>query len=254
MVLKACQNQQAVPESTNNFLTTNGNGLNGNSPQKKDYVLAEPPSKKQRIQEKITYEDLDVNDTQKEKQVVKLSLSRMERYLEGPVKAEWMRSEKEDAVPDVDTSMARLRELSKSWPLHYPNHGLIQAAPAVAALGELTPGGALMVHQHDESLAQLVSSSLKAEVQQLYSSSCELLRHFWACFPPTTPELQEKAEHMHNAIRRFHHNLVKPFENKVMLDFSPLSQQLTAHLNQLLTTAYTKYEMWQSRRKPLGLR
>lgn len=43
-------------------------------------------------------------------------------------------------------------------------------------------------------------------------SGCELLRHFWLCFPPTTPQLQEKAEKMHEALHRFHSAKLKPFE------------------------------------------
>lgn len=43
-------------------------------------------------------------------------------------------------------------------------------------------------------------------------------------------------------------------QDRVMVEFSPLSQQLTSHINQLLTAAYTKYEVWQSRRKSSALR
>lgn len=43
-------------------------------------------------------------------------------------------------------------------------------------------------------------------------------------------------------------------QDRVMLEFSPLSQQLTSHINQLLTAAYTKFEVWQSRRKSAVLR
>lgn len=254
MVLKACQRQD--PDPSNDYLNNGAAMMNGNSPAKKEETNYQPTSKKQRIQEKITYDDLDPsNDPLKQPSPIKLNLSKMERYLEGPVKNDWASLDREDSSgPDVNHAAAKLRDEARAWPLHFPNPGVLQPATAVAALGELTPGGALMVHQTDESLAQLVPTDLAKEVHSLYCTCCELLRHFWACFPPTTQELQDKAEHMHNAIRRFHHARIKPFENKVMLDFSPLSQQLTAHLNQLLKTAYSKFETWQSRRKPLGLR
>lgn len=257
MVLKACQSQQDSLGGNDSIVTSNGTLLNGNSPQKPEEKSNEPASKKARIQEKITYDDLDEkSESLKHHSPVKLNLSRMDRYLEGPVKSDWTNTceSEEPSGPDIALAVCRLKEEARSWPLHYPNPGVLAPATAVAALGELTPGGALMVHQHDESLAQLVSPSLAKEVTGLYCTCCELLRHFWACFPPTSPELQTKAEQMHNAIRRFHHARIKPFENKVMLDFSPLSQQLTSHLNQLLKTAYNKYETWQSRRKPLGIR
>lgn len=77
----------------------------------------------------------------------------MERYLEGPVKSDWT-SVADESGPDVNQAASKLREEARAWPLHFPNPGVLQRAPAVAALGELTPGGALMVHQHDESLAR----------------------------------------------------------------------------------------------------
>ena len=41
-------------------------------------------------------------------------------------------------------------------------------------------------------LADSCPESVSTDLRALYSSICELLRHFWACFPPTTPALQEK--------------------------------------------------------------
>ena len=34
----------------------------------------------------------------------------------------------------------------------------------------------------------------QADLRQLYSSVCELIRHFWDAFPPNTPDLAEKVE------------------------------------------------------------
>lgn len=53
-------------------------------------------------------------------------------------------------------------------------------------------------------------------------SGCELLRHFWLCFPPTTPQLQEKAEKMHEALHRFHSAKLKPFEVQYCNPTTPL--------------------------------
>lgn len=210
--------------------------------------------KKKKIQEKITYEDLEVDHTTKTPVSIKLNLSKVERYLQGPSTTDDSTGSSEMDPHTLREVTRRFREDARMWPMHSDNHILVPPSTAVASLGELTPGGALMKAQHDDSLAQVVSEQLALEVKSLYSSSSELLRHFWACFPPTTPELESKAEHMYTAIRRFHNARIKPFENKVMLDYSPLSQQLTAHLNQLFKTAYNKYEVWQSRRKALGVR
>lgn len=92
----------------------------------------------------------------------------------------------------------------------------------------------------------------------------ELLSHFWKCFPPTTPNAEQKLVKMHEALHRYHAVKLKPFEvvllfdnkivNKIMLlyfqdkllrELSPLSQHLTKHLNQLLNAAYQKFNNYQ---------
>lgn len=83
---------------------------------------------------------------------------------------------------------------------------------------------------------------------------------------------------MHEALHRFHSAKLKPFEvnrclflhelsryvftfikfiilyefhcfqDRVQREFSAVSQHLTSHLNQLLTTAYRKFAVWQQRK------
>jgi transcription initiation factor TFIIH subunit 1 len=67
---------------------------------------------------------------------------------------------------------------------------------------------------HNEILcfSELVPADLERELKNLYMSLCELLRHFWTSFPPTTTTLEAKAVHMHEALHRFHSARLKPFE------------------------------------------
>lgn len=53
---------------------------------------------------------------------------------------------------------------------------------------------------------------MEKELRNVYVCACELLRHFWRSFPPTTPQLEEKAIRMHEALQRFHSAKLKPFE------------------------------------------
>ena len=59
---------------------------------------------------------------------------------------------------------------------------------------ELSPDGtADNSGQSSSSIVQhFLSSSQQDDLKQLYSSATELLRHFWSCFPASTPFLQEK--------------------------------------------------------------
>ena len=58
----------------------------------------------------------------------------------------------------------------------------------------------------------MVQPELERELRIVYLCACELLRHFWAAFPPTTPELEAKAIRMHEALKRFHSARLKVFE------------------------------------------
>ena len=40
-------------------------------------------------------------------------------------------------------------------------------------------------------------------------------RHFWDAFPPTTPELAEKAKKMFETLQKFQSVKVRPFETEV---------------------------------------
>ncbi|XP_049860635.1 general transcription factor IIH subunit 1 [Schistocerca gregaria] len=234
MVLKACQQHTyEQPESPSQ--------INGN-------INSEPQSnvKKLRLQEKITYEDLDATSESNNVSAPQLSLSRVDRYLHGPMpdsSAEGLTGEQL-----LGSSMKLGREAQSWGVLQRHNTTLVNPASAVSALGELTPGGALMKGFQEESLAQLVPPDLEKELKNLYMSMCELLRHFWACFPPTTTTLEQKAAHMHEALHRFHSARLKPFEDRVLREYSPLSHNLTSHLNQLLNAAYRKFATWQQRK------
>ena len=64
---------------------------------------------------------------------------------------------------------------------------------------------------HSRSLRRLfffclpaeLSAEMQKELRQMYSSLSEILRHFWATFPPTTPQLSEKATRMIETLARF---------------------------------------------------
>ena len=97
-----------------------------------------------------------------------------------------------------------------------------------------------------DQLAENCPVSVQADLRQLYSSVCELIRwwlyyfnvdtssltminsihylrhglflhrrHFWDAFPPTTPELAEKAKKMFETLQKFQSVKVRPFETEV---------------------------------------
>lgn len=73
----------------------------------------------------------------------------MERYLHGPTPGQHEEMLSEEAV---ESATAKLQQDLAVWG---PRSVLVAPAAAVSALGELTPGGALMKCHLDESLARM---------------------------------------------------------------------------------------------------
>lgn len=249
MVLKANKNKTSDSNSqgaVENVKKTNGMTVGNNEKSKnKEEGSMEPVKKKQKILEKITYEDLESDDKTKNNSNIHLNLSKVERYLHGPMPDTII----EHINPNEGSSILRwVFQEAKQWNVsqtRQTSHNLVSPASAVGALGELSPGGALMRGFQEQSLAQLVPPNIETEMRNLYLALCELLNHFWKCFPPTQPSQEEKVVKMHEALHRYHTAKLKPFEDKLIRELSPLSHHLTKHLNQLLNAAYQKFSNWQ---------
>ncbi|XP_071641181.1 general transcription factor IIH subunit 1 isoform X1 [Temnothorax longispinosus] len=246
MVMKASTAKQSMQN--------NQPQLNGSAPSASKVATNElddgPKTKKHRIQEKITYDDLDQSCDVNTNNGAPLNLTHIDRYLHGPVPGY---GNTEPTSEELFVTLNHLKKEASGWIAgsmlpRQTATSLVSPAAAVSALGELTPGGSLMKGFREESLGQLIPKDLEKELRNVYVCACELLRHFWRSFPPTTPQLEEKAIRMHEALHRFHSAKLKPFEDRVQREFSAVSQHLTSHLNQLLTTAYRKFAVWQQRK------
>uniref|UniRef100_A0A2M4AME7 General transcription factor IIH subunit 1 n=1 Tax=Anopheles triannulatus TaxID=58253 RepID=A0A2M4AME7_9DIPT len=244
---------------------TNANGEQKNGTSNGDVVpFVEPTIKRARIQAKITYDDLegDEEEQQRQQRAKQLNLTKIERYLHGPVPATAASGFGDHGgggeasgsgganLHDFDTLEAMIVEAANtSWGSRTPHKLLVSPAAAVSALGDLSPGGALMRGFQEQSLAQLVPPDIEKEVRNLYLSLLELLKEFWKCFPPTTPQLEAEATRMHDILQRFAMVKLKPFEDRAMRELLPFGSSLTQHLNQLLQSANRKYATWQERQR-----
>ncbi|XP_055304699.1 general transcription factor IIH subunit 1 [Sitodiplosis mosellana] len=254
MVLNTCQKT--------NEQNTNGNSQPSES-QSQDMVDAsadiEPQKKRARIMEKIRLDDLAmdgsaevVNGTASNAaSASELSLLKIERYLHGPVPDAFTTDGNEN-LNNMEVTQAQIHKSTEVWGSRTPQKLLINPKAAVNALGELTPGGALMRGFQEQSLSQLVPPSIEKELRNLYLALSELLRHFWRSFPPTTPDLEAKVGRMHEALQRFAMVKLVPFEESVMREASPIGLSITQHLNQLLRTASQKFNTWQERKNRLN--
>lgn len=116
---------------------------------------AEPQRKKARIMEKIKFVDLEA-DADKVDMGVALNLSKVERYLHGPMPATNADDYAHEDVVDVDMGIvcAQLARTTDSWMQRNPHKTLVNATAAVNALGELSPGGTLMRGFQEQNLAR----------------------------------------------------------------------------------------------------
>lgn len=76
----------------------------------------------------------------------------VDRYLHGPTPGQ---NDSQSCSEPMQNSWLKMRKEAASWTNY--NHStipLVTPAAAVSALGELTPGGALMKCFHEESLAR----------------------------------------------------------------------------------------------------
>ncbi len=211
-------------------------------------------AKRKRLHEKTGYEDLEDEPAKK---IAALNLAKTDRYLLGPTPStSTSAASLSDIRTDLNLSTSELNQWRSAtaqavglWKRgHTLGGGVLSAKSAVSVLNELSPGGALMKSSRQEQIAeQMYPSSVITELKQLYVALSELLRHFWACFfpkPPTSSAMIEKANKMHETLRKFHLVKLTPFENELMRSYSS-APNITVHLNQMLEAAYRKYATWQ---------
>lgn len=111
----------------------------------------DPKIKKARILEKIRYDDLE-SDEQITKGPSQLNLVKVERYLHGPIPVAHI--DTADDAHQLDAVQYQLLHSINGWSTRTPHKVLVSATAAVNALGELSPGGAMMRGFQEQSLAR----------------------------------------------------------------------------------------------------
>ncbi|KAF7987419.1 hypothetical protein HCN44_003181 [Aphidius gifuensis] len=262
-------NNKTIETINNTNNNIKNNGLNIGEKNKLTNVSFnnnEPKNKKLRIQEKLIYDDLDTSHDVNLSIGVPLNLTHVDRYLHGPIAGQvgggsgsatttaTTTTTTSSSSEDVDNILEKLKNEAGDW-LNGSNiprssmRSLLCPQTAVLVLGELTPGGLLMKGYREDHGAHVIPKELEKELRSVYVSILELLKKFWKCFPPTTPQLEANAVKMHETLSHFHTLILNPFEVRVQQNFSAsVNQNLTHHLNQLLNTAYRKFAVWQQRK------
>uniref|UniRef100_A0A8C6UQX5 General transcription factor IIH subunit 1 n=1 Tax=Neogobius melanostomus TaxID=47308 RepID=A0A8C6UQX5_9GOBI len=203
----------------------------GNS---RDSDFFQPPVKK----EAIEYEDLQRENRPK---TVALNLKKSDRYAHGPVP---LQSQQYTTSQDIINSVNYIQHEMTNYK---PNLAqVLSSASASSAIAALSPGGVLMHGGAQQAINQMIPTEVQGELKHLYAAAGELLRHFWSCFPVNTPFLEEKVMKMKSNLEKFQMTKLRPFQEKVQRQY--LSANLTGHLEEMLQSAYSKFQIWQNRR------
>lgn len=251
MVLKACEGQrskksQDTTDGTNGNIPGSSNGSASHSLTNGDTdtnsassdTFKQPTVKRARIQEKLEYEDLQGKT---ETRNVNLKLHKTEGYLHGPRPVMVSKYMTSDDVVGASTSVSQ--EMA-AW---NPELGsVLQSTTALGVLGELSPGGSLMYGTSHQQLHNMVAVDIQDELRKQYNALLELLRHFWNCFPASTKFLEEKVVRMKTTLERF--QVTKLIPLKESFRQYHYSIDLVGHMEELLSTAYTKFDAWQVRK------
>ncbi|XP_013414327.1 general transcription factor IIH subunit 1 [Lingula anatina] len=256
MVLKACD-KKTQPSSSSSSLSsskssqgaaTNGSSssiaahlmINGdsNGASEKEGDLSLPPSsKKAKLKEKIHLDDLEEEG---DSSGPALNLAKMERYLHGPTP---ITTSQYHTSEDMIQASFNTQMQVKHW---IPNlTQVMTSSSAVSILGEISPGGALMQGTSQQQLDQMVPAEIQQELRSLYLALCELLRHFWSCFPTTTKALEEKVVRMKANLERFQSAKLNAVKAKLT---SSYTVNLIGHMEEMLNAAYAKFGAWQNKR------
>jgi len=205
-------------------------------------VVQTSTNSRKRILEKSSFDDLEAPDNKKPSS---LTLSRLERYFTGPTPAA---SQDYLTQDELQKSSVNLQQELRAW-TEKRNPAVLSSSAAVSVLGDLSPGGSMMVGSRQDLLAEQCPLSVQADLRHLYSSVCELIRHFWDAFPPTNPELAEKAKKMYETLQKFQAVKVRPFETEVERRYSAGGGHITQHINMMLESAYKKYTTWANKKR-----
>uniref|UniRef100_A0A9J2PSD5 BSD domain-containing protein n=1 Tax=Ascaris lumbricoides TaxID=6252 RepID=A0A9J2PSD5_ASCLU len=87
-----------------------------------------------------------------------------------------------------------------------------------------------------------LSANQLSEVMVVHDALAELLKHFWMCIPPNTPELEIKLDRMISTLRNFESSQLAVAESK-------FGAHYVAHCKDMLNLAYKRYEAYMERRK-----
>uniref|UniRef100_A0A673J8S9 General transcription factor IIH subunit 1 n=1 Tax=Sinocyclocheilus rhinocerous TaxID=307959 RepID=A0A673J8S9_9TELE len=164
-----------------------------------------------KLQEAIEYDDLQGDSGRK---TISLNLKKSDRYSHGPIP---LQSQHYSTSQDIINSISIIQHEMRSYKPRLTQ--VMSSSAASSAITALSPGGVLMQGGGQQTINQLVPTDVQSELKHLYTAAGELLRHFWSCFPISTPFLEEKVVKMKSNLEKFQVMKLRPFQEKIQRQY-----------------------------------
>ena len=121
-----------------------------------------------------------------------LNLKHVDRYFRG-LKSDVNKTSTSDlALKANDPKLLCQKTLNEVFEWNMDVKKIVNPSTSISILVDLSPGSQLMQSNAVQNLKDEIPKKNQEEAKALYISSCEMLRHFWACFPPKNEQLENK--------------------------------------------------------------
>uniref|UniRef100_A0A5S6QN48 BSD domain-containing protein n=1 Tax=Trichuris muris TaxID=70415 RepID=A0A5S6QN48_TRIMR len=100
-----------------------------------------------------------------------------------------------------------------------------------------------------EAVKSRAAGQLIGDIQSAHFVLMELLRQFWRCFPPLTPEAEQKVASTIETLQKYEECRLKPLSSFCATNESTSGEIGIEDLWSCLKMAYSKYENWQLKKR-----
>lgn len=172
-----------------------------------------------------------------------LNLKQVDRYFQGLKSRANKTSTSDLALKAQDPKLLCQKTLNEVFQWNMDVKKIVNPSAAISILVDLSPGSQLMQSNGIQKLKDEIPKKNQEEAKLLYISSCEMLRHFWACFPPKNEQLEHKLKLMKETLECFYQQKIIGLHDRLVKE--DFSWKLTAHLEQMFQIAFLKYNSWK---------
>lgn len=173
-----------------------------------------------------------------------LNLKNVDRYFQGFKSNSASRTSTSDlALKSQDPRILCQKTLNEVFDWNMDVKKIVNPVSSISILVDLSPGSQLMQTTGVQNLKDEIPKKNMEETKALYISSCEMLRHFWACFPPKNEQLEQKLKLMKDTLECFYQQKIIGLHDRLAKE--NFSWNMSSHLETMFQIAFLKFNSWK---------